>query len=270
MTARECLVAKQIWDNNPQALVYVVDAADRAGLTLAHDELAELLGHGSLGGGGGGFGDASGWLCGVPLLVLANKQDVAGAATPDEVAAALGLSPPPPLPREAAGLDATAAGSGVGIFLDPEQWRVLGVSASTGNGLTEAFGWLSVDMAETAALTGVGRTDGGGGEASAVLASVQAIERRAARLLALAAATVSAVAAAPGAHGGGGSGGGSGGGKGDGPALSLAAATSDSDDGDDDGVGGGRGRSGGGGGRDAEAAKEAVRARHAEYMRELN
>ena len=68
---------RPFWRNYFEAtdgLVWVVDAGDRARLAVAAAELAALL--------------SEARLASAALLVLANKQDVAGAATAAEVAAA--------------------------------------------------------------------------------------------------------------------------------------------------------------------------------------
>lgn len=69
-----------IWDkyfNETHAVIFVVDAADPERLDEAKTALDKVLG--------------SRELVGAPLLVFANKQDVAGAAGLQEIAAALGL-----------------------------------------------------------------------------------------------------------------------------------------------------------------------------------
>jgi ADP-ribosylation factor-like protein 2 len=65
-------------------------------------------------------------LAGASLLVLANKQDIAGALSLEALAAALGLS-------ELAGRARHA--------------RVVACSAVTGDGLLTAFDWLVGDIA---------------------------------------------------------------------------------------------------------------------------
>jgi signal recognition particle receptor subunit beta len=58
-----------------------------------------------------------------PVLILANKQDIAGAAKPDEAARLLGLADLPPARR----------------------WHIQGCCALTGQGLTEGFRWLGAN-----------------------------------------------------------------------------------------------------------------------------
>lgn len=58
-----------------------------------------------------------------PVLILANKQDVAGAIKPDETARLLG----------------------VGDLPTSRKWHVQGCCALTGQGLTEGFRWLGAN-----------------------------------------------------------------------------------------------------------------------------
>ncbi|CAI0548960.1 unnamed protein product [Linum tenue] len=64
-------------------------------------------------------------LSGVSLLILANKQDINGALTPDEIAKVLNLD----------NMDRT------------RHWKIVGCSAYTGDGLLEGFDWLVQDIA---------------------------------------------------------------------------------------------------------------------------
>lgn len=61
-----------------EAIVFVVDAADGEGVEHARDELHELVSRPSLQG--------------IPLLVLANKNDLDGALSASALAARMGLS----------------------------------------------------------------------------------------------------------------------------------------------------------------------------------
>ncbi len=58
-------------------------------------------------------------LSSVPLLVLANKQDLMNAASPDEITAELSLNE-----------------------LRDRTWQILPCSAKTGEGLSEGLEWL--------------------------------------------------------------------------------------------------------------------------------
>lgn len=92
------------------ALVFCVDAADRGRLEEAKAALDRALGDRDL--------------YGAPLLVLANKQDVGGAASPGELADAFGLGR----------LDGGRACS------------VQAVTARTGEGVKPAVQWLVENM----------------------------------------------------------------------------------------------------------------------------
>ncbi|XP_043812977.1 ADP-ribosylation factor-like protein 2 [Manihot esculenta] len=63
-------------------------------------------------------------LSGASLLILANKQDLKGALTPNEIAKVLNLE----------NMDKT------------RHWKIVGCSAYTGKGLLEEFDWLVQDM----------------------------------------------------------------------------------------------------------------------------
>eukprot|EP00004_Rigifila_ramosa_P008943 TRINITY_DN2040_c0_g1_i1.p2 TRINITY_DN2040_c0_g1~~TRINITY_DN2040_c0_g1_i1.p2 ORF type:complete len:185 (+),score=47.32 TRINITY_DN2040_c0_g1_i1:149-703(+) len=93
-----------------QGVIYVVDSADRDRLGEARDELAGMLGDEELRG--------------VPVLVLANKQDLPGAATTSEVVDKLGL-------RE----------------LRAREWYVQGACAKRNEGIFEGLDWLAQQLA---------------------------------------------------------------------------------------------------------------------------
>mmetsp|Transcript_11017 Transcript_11017/g.19090 ORF Transcript_11017/g.19090 Transcript_11017/m.19090 type:complete len:176 (+) Transcript_11017:57-584(+) len=99
---------QQLWVHyfdQAQGIVFVVDSADIAQLGTARDTLSATLQHAQLQG--------------VPLLVLANKQDLAGAMRPAEMAQRLGLAQ----------------------FKDRE-YAIRGCSAATNQGVAEGFDWL--------------------------------------------------------------------------------------------------------------------------------
>ena len=132
---------RPFWRNYFEAtdgLVWVVDAGDRARLAVAAAELAALL--------------SEARLASAALLVLANKQDVAGAATAAEVAAALGLG----------GGGRDGDGAGAHPSLSDRPWRVAPASALAGAAdVRAAFDWL---LAAVASRDGGGVGAGGGGE----------------------------------------------------------------------------------------------------------
>ena len=88
---------------NLNSLVFAVDSADRERLDEARDELHKVL----------ALNEPS-----LPVLIYANKQDMATAVSPAVVANALGL----------ASL--------------PNPWHVQGCSSLSGDGLYEGLGWL--------------------------------------------------------------------------------------------------------------------------------
>jgi ADP-ribosylation factor-like protein 1 len=90
---------------NTDAVIYVIDSADRERISIARDELEAMLEEEEL-------KDAS-------LLILANKQDLKGAMTVTEVSTALNLTD-----------------------MKNRQWTIFKCSAQTGEGLTESLDWL--------------------------------------------------------------------------------------------------------------------------------
>lgn len=91
------------------ALVYVIDSADRKRLEEGGDELEQLL--------------LEDQLAGVPLLVLANKQDLVHAAQADDISEALALS-----------------------NIRDRPWQIQPCSAIQGDGLEPGMAWLVKQM----------------------------------------------------------------------------------------------------------------------------
>ncbi len=91
------------------ALVYVVDSADRRRMEECGLELSLLLEEEKL--------------AGVPLLVFANKQDLLNALPASEVADALELN-----------------------GIRDRQWQIQACSAKTGEGLQKGLGWVLKTM----------------------------------------------------------------------------------------------------------------------------
>lgn len=89
----------------PQAIIYVIDSSDVSRLPTSRSELLTML--------------AEDELKSVPVLVFANKQDVAGALKPAEISDRLGL-----------------AGGEKG-----REWSVRGSCATKGEGLEEGLDW---------------------------------------------------------------------------------------------------------------------------------
>ena len=96
------------WRNyyeNTEALIYVVDAADRKRVDEAGFELAEILGEDKL--------------ATVPLLVFANKSDLMQAKSADDIAEALSL-----------------------FNIKDRPWQIQAYSAKDGTGLEEGLQWV--------------------------------------------------------------------------------------------------------------------------------
>ncbi|GLI70989.1 hypothetical protein VaNZ11_016096 [Volvox africanus] len=99
---------RSIWDkyySEAHAIVYVVDAANRSRFEESKVALDRMLEHREL--------------TGAPLLIMANKQDLDGAATSQEVGQAFSIE-----------------------RVEGRQFKVLPVSAYTGQGLKEGVEWL--------------------------------------------------------------------------------------------------------------------------------
>jgi small GTP-binding protein len=92
-------------------VVFVIDSADRKRIGLCSDELTKLLREEEL--------------TGVPLIVLANKQDLPDAMRPEEIGQQLALSE-----------------------IKDRAWTIVPTSATDGRGIREGFDWLS-DRIET-------------------------------------------------------------------------------------------------------------------------
>ncbi|XP_058811613.1 ADP-ribosylation factor-like protein 2 [Topomyia yanbarensis] len=92
-------------------LVWVVDSTDRMRMESCREELALLL--------------QEERLAGATLLVLANKQDLPGALTSNEIKDVLGLEK-----------------------IETHHWVIHGVSAVTGEKLVEAIDWLVDDISK--------------------------------------------------------------------------------------------------------------------------
>merc|ERR1712113_236713 len=104
---------RSYWRNyfeQTDGLIWVVDSADRARLNDCKAELQLLL--------------QQERLAGASLLVFANKQDIAGACSAEEI-------------REVLGLDS----------VDPRHWRIAACSAFTGEGLPAGVDWIVKDIA---------------------------------------------------------------------------------------------------------------------------
>jgi|UniRef100_A0A7S0SFE4 ADP-ribosylation factor-like protein 2 len=103
---------RSYWRNYYEAtdgMVWVVDSADLRRLQDCKDELHKLL--------------AEEKLAGASLLIFANKQDIPGALTKEEIAAVLELG-----------------------NMEKRHWHIEGCSAVTGEGLLQGFDWCVQDI----------------------------------------------------------------------------------------------------------------------------
>ena len=111
------------WRNyfeSTDGLIWVVDSSDTLRLQLCKEELERLLQHERL--------------AGATLLILANKQDVEGTLTVQEIASTLEL-----------------------VTADRyknRHWNIQPCSAVTGQGLVEAMDWLVEDIGNRIFLLG--------------------------------------------------------------------------------------------------------------------
>jgi ADP-ribosylation factor-like protein 3 len=99
---------RQYWENyydNADALVWVVDCADEPRLEETSVELTQILGSAKIGP--------------CPVLIFANKQDLATALPADQVTVALDLHK-----------------------IRDHPWQIQGCSALKGTGLEEGLKWL--------------------------------------------------------------------------------------------------------------------------------
>lgn len=106
---------RSYWRNyfeQTDGLIWVVDSADRRRLRDCREELAALL--------------TQEKLAGTTVTILANKQDLAGALTCDEIAEALALN---------------------SANFALRHWSIHACSAVTGEGLVEGIDWLITDIA---------------------------------------------------------------------------------------------------------------------------
>eukprot|EP00917_Polyrhabdina_sp_WS-2016_P011101 GHVP01024343.1.p1 GENE.GHVP01024343.1~~GHVP01024343.1.p1 ORF type:complete len:178 (-),score=28.65 GHVP01024343.1:91-624(-) len=91
--------------DSTDAVIWVVDSTDLSRIDSSKDELLSLMSQNRL-----RF---------TPLLILANKQDIEGAASPSEIRSFMGVN-----------------------SLEADKICVFGTSAHTGIGIMEGFDWL--------------------------------------------------------------------------------------------------------------------------------
>ena len=95
---------KEFYDST-DALIYVINSADKKRVEETGEELSQLLEEDQMNG--------------VPLLVLANKQDLVNALSAKDVAEGLGL-----------------------FSIRDRPWQIQPCSAKTGEGLKDGMEWL--------------------------------------------------------------------------------------------------------------------------------
>ena len=88
------------------AIVFVIDSSDKERIDISKQELFLLLQEDEL--------------MGVPIAILANKQDIDGALSDIEISDLMGLSD-----------------------IKNRQWAIFKTIAKTGKGLDDAFKWLT-------------------------------------------------------------------------------------------------------------------------------
>jgi len=104
---------RSYWRNyyeQTDGMVWVVDSSDLRRLNDCRHELHGLLKQEKL--------------AGASLLIFANKQDIKGAMTPQEIARVLNLE----------------------VMDGSRHWQIIGCSAVTGEGLLAGFDWLVSDI----------------------------------------------------------------------------------------------------------------------------
>jgi ADP-ribosylation factor-like protein 2 len=106
---------RSYWRNyyeQTDGLVFVIDSADQRRMEMCKAELHQLLKQEKL--------------AGASLLIFANKQDLPGALSQEQIAVVLDL--------------ATLGATG-------RHWRIVGCSAWTGEGLIDGVDWVVRDIA---------------------------------------------------------------------------------------------------------------------------
>ncbi|GMH59052.1 hypothetical protein TrRE_jg261 [Triparma retinervis] len=105
---------RSYWRNyfeQTDGVIWVVDSADRVRMGDCKRELIDLMGQEKL--------------AGASLMIFANKQDLRGAMSRDQI-------------REVLGLD--------GKEFENRHWGIFGCSAVTGEGLLEGMDWMTEDI----------------------------------------------------------------------------------------------------------------------------
>lgn len=99
----------RLYYKDTNGIVFVIDSADRERIDICAEQLNALLGEEEIKG--------------VPIVVMANKQDLPNAMKADELTQRLGL-----------------------INIKDRAWSIIPSSALKGEGIKDAFEWLSQTM----------------------------------------------------------------------------------------------------------------------------
>ncbi|KAI9343752.1 ARF-like small GTPase [Zopfochytrium polystomum] len=105
---------RDLWEHyyqDAEAVVFVIDAADKMRACVARDELRLMLEHKVLRAKK------------IPILFLANKMDVAGGMTPAECSGALGLEE-----------------------IKDRNWTICATNGLTGQGVNTGLDWLAAEL----------------------------------------------------------------------------------------------------------------------------
>jgi len=96
-----------------QAIIFVLDSADRARICVAKDELIDILNHKHIAGRN------------IPILFFANKMDIHDAMTPMDIVEEMGLTE-----------------------IEDKDWHIEKSNAVTGENVDMGITWLSEKMQE--------------------------------------------------------------------------------------------------------------------------
>ncbi len=105
---------RNLWEHyyaDTQAIIFVVDSADKVRLCVVKDELDAILQHKDITSGS------------IPVLFFANKMDLPAAVSAAEISKLLGLD-----------------------SVTTRAWRIVRSNALTGGGLEEGMKWLSAQI----------------------------------------------------------------------------------------------------------------------------
>jgi len=107
---------RTIWEHHyhdAEAIIFVLDSADRARICVAKDELIDILNHKHIAGRN------------IPILFFANKMDIHDAMTPMDIVEEMGLTE-----------------------IEDKDWHIEKSNAVTGENVDMGITWLSEKMQE--------------------------------------------------------------------------------------------------------------------------